>query len=125
MNKTMEAKNNAVADYQYGTNQKHLAAGVLKQAAQDLERFRGATSAVERELYRDAHNWIVSEDREWQFSFLNVCQLLNLAPDIVRLELLVDRPVGFLTDLCRRCLSARHVPRASRVQACVSFQRAA
>ncbi len=53
----MTTKNNmnAVEDYASGTNQKDLAAGVLKQAAQDLRRFHGATSAIERELYLDAY----------------------------------------------------------------------
>ena len=36
-------------------SQRELAAGVLKQAAQDLRRFHGATSRVERELYLDAY----------------------------------------------------------------------
>lgn len=127
MNKTIEAKNNTIAPYQYGTNQKDLAAGILKRAAQDLERFRGATSEVQGELYRDAYGWVTSEDCEWPFSFLNVCQLLNLTPEIVRLRLLVDSPVGFPTYSHPRCQPAGRMPhlRAPRVQACVSFQRAA
>ena len=35
-------------------SQRELAGSVLKQAAQDLRRFHGATTAVERELYQDA-----------------------------------------------------------------------
>jgi hypothetical protein len=35
-------------------SQRELAAGVLKQAVQDLRRFHGATTAVERQLYGDA-----------------------------------------------------------------------
>ena len=37
--------------------QHELAAGVLKQTAQDLRRFHGAKSTLERELYLDAHRW--------------------------------------------------------------------
>ena len=97
---------NAVEDYASGTNQKDLAAGVLKQAAQDLRRFHGATSAIERELYLDAYSWVISNDCSWPFSFLNVCQLLDLAPDIVRLELLADASVGLFTYWVRRCARA-------------------
>ena len=97
---------NAVEDYASGTTQKDLAAGVLKQAAQDLRRFHGATSAVERELYLDAYSWITSDDCAWPFSFLNVCQLLNLAPDVVRLELSADASAGFLTYWGQRCARA-------------------
>ena len=104
----MRTKNNmnAVEDYTSGTNQKDLAAGGLKQAAQDLRRFHGATSAIERELYLDAYSWLTSDDSSWPFSFLNVCQLLNLTPDIVRQELVADASVGFFTYWVRRSVRA-------------------
>jgi hypothetical protein len=100
----MTTKNNmnAVEDYASGTNQKDLAAGVLKQAAQDLRRFHGATSAIERELYLDAYHWVISDDCSWPFSFLNVCQLLNLAPESLRQELLTDASLGLFSYLARR-----------------------
>ena len=96
------------ADHHYvaKTNQKDLAAGVLKQAAQDLRRFNGATTSVERELYLDAYSWITSDDCDWPLSFLNVCQLLHLSPDIVRLELLADASAGFFTYWSQRCARA-------------------
>jgi hypothetical protein len=97
---------NAVDNYTQATNQKDLAAGVLKQAAQDLRRFNGATTRVERELYLDAYHWVTSDDCAWPFSFLNVCQSLNLAPDIVRLELLADASAGFFTYWSQRCVRA-------------------
>jgi hypothetical protein len=104
----MTTKNNmnAADNYTSETNQKDLAAGVLKQAAQDLRRFNGAASAVERELYLDAYSWITSDDCAWPFSFLNVCQLLNLTPDVVRLELLADASAGFFTYWGQRCARA-------------------
>ena len=106
----MTTKNNmnAVEDYTSWTNQKDLAAGVLKQAAQDLRRFHGATSAIERELYLDAYSWLTSDDCSWPFSFLNVCQLLNLTPDIVRQELVADASGGFFTYWTRRSVRAAH-----------------
>ena len=100
----MTTKNNmnAVEDYTSRTNQRDLAAGVLKQAAQDLRRFHGATSAIERELYLDAYRWVISDDCSWPFSFLNVCQLLNLAPESLRQELLTDASLGLFSYLARR-----------------------
>jgi hypothetical protein len=98
---------NAADDYQFETSRKDLAAGILKQAALDLRRFHGATSAVEREFYLDAHRWVVSDDCSWPFSFLNVCQLLNLAPETVREEVLGDLSLGAFGYLIRRCERAR------------------
>jgi hypothetical protein len=65
----------------YERSQCELADGVLKQAAQDLRRFHGAVSAIERELYLDAYRWVMSDDFSWPFSFLNVRGLLNLSPE--------------------------------------------
>jgi hypothetical protein len=97
---------NAAEDYSTESGQKELAAGVLKQAAQDLRRFYNATTRVERELYLDAYRWITVDDSSWPFSFLNVCQLLNLTPDIVRQELVADASVGFFTYWVRRSVRA-------------------
>ena len=89
-------------DYISETSQRELASGILKQAAQDLRRFHGATSAIERELYLDAYRWVISDDCSWPFSFLNVCQLLNLAPESLRQELLTDASLGLFSYLARR-----------------------
>src|SRR6266700_6939269 len=97
---------NAADNYQFETSRRDLAAGVLKQAAQDLRRFHGATSAIEREFYLDAYSWLISDDSSWPFSFLNVCQLLNLTPDIVRQELVADASGGFFTYWTRRSVRA-------------------
>src|ERR1700758_4604133 len=93
---------NPVEKYPSRTSQRELAAGVLKQAAQDLRRFHGATIAIERELYLDAYHWVISDDCSWPFSFLNVCQLLNLTPEILRRELLTEASLGLFSYLARR-----------------------
>ena len=93
---------NAADDYQFETSRKDLAAEILKQAALDLRRFHGATSAIEREFYLDARRWVMSNDCSWPFSFLNVCQLLNLAPETVREEVLGDLSLGALSYWSRR-----------------------
>src|ERR1043166_7541756 len=101
MNKQINHMNSA-EDYLAETSQRDLAAGVLKQAAQDLRRFHGRPSAVERELYRDAYSWLVSNDQEWPFSFLNVCQLLSCEPMNLREELLGDLSLGIFAQWVRR-----------------------
>ena len=102
---------NAADDYHFETSQKELAAEILKQAAVDLRRFHGATSAVEREFYLDAHRWVTSDDCSWPFSFLNVCQTLNLAPETVREEVLGDLSLGAVGYWTRRCgRAARKFP---------------
>ena len=86
--------------------EKDLAAGILEQATQDLRRFRNPTSEVERELYHGAYCWVMSDDCSWPFSFLNVCQLLKLAPENLRQDLLDDASLGLFGYLSRRCVRA-------------------
>src|SRR5213596_2957489 len=93
---------NVADDQQFEMSRKDLAAGILKQAGLDLRRFHGATSAIERELYLDAYRWVISDDCSWPFSFLNVCQLLNLAPENLRQELLTDASLGLFSYFARR-----------------------
>ena len=94
---------NATDGYHFETSQKELATEILKQAGLDLRRFHGGTSAVERELYLDAHRWVISDDCSWPFSFLNVCQALDLAPETVREEMLADLSLGAFGYWSRRC----------------------
>ena len=93
---------NAADDYQYEASRKDLAAGILKQAGLDLRRFHEATSEIEREFYLDAYRWVISDDCSWPFSFLNVCQVLNLAPETVREEVLGDLSLGAFGYWSRR-----------------------
>jgi hypothetical protein len=78
----------------YIESQRELAASVLKQAERDLRRFYAASCAIERELYLDAYSWIMSDDSAWPFSFLNVCQILNVVPEGVRHDLTMEVPIG-------------------------------
>ena len=86
-----------------GGSHRELAAGVLKQTAQDLRRFHGANSTVERKLYFDAYSWVVSDDYSWLFSFPNVCRVLNRAPEELRQELVGDLSFGPFRQWVRRC----------------------
>ena len=72
-----------------------LAKGVLVQAKQDLRRFLAAEDRIGREIYADAYSWVVSDDLWWPYSFLNVCEVLGLAPDALREELLADTQLGW------------------------------
>jgi hypothetical protein len=84
------------------TSHRELAAGTLKQATRDLRRFHRATTRVERELYHDAYSWVMSDDCEWPFSFLNVCQVLQHGPNDLREELLGDLSLGTFSQWARR-----------------------
>ena len=97
--------------------EKALATGVLKQAAHDLRRFNAATTGVERELYLDAYSWITANDFSWPYSFLNVCKLLHVCPEVVRTEVLADASLGWFGYWIRRGGRVSRALRASFVHA--------
>ena len=99
------------------TPEKDLALGVLKQAARDLRRFHSATNGVKQDLYLDAYSWVTANDFLWPYSFVNVCKLLNVCPEVVRAEIFADASLSWLDYWTKR---AGNVSR--RVQA--SFARA-
>lgn len=102
----MKAKQQRTRDVDLSGKRRELASGVLKQAAQDLRRFHRASNRVDRELYHDAYTWVMSEDDLWPFSFLNVCDALNLASETVRYDLMSDLSSGTFRYLTRRCARA-------------------
>ena len=98
------------------TAEKGLAAGVLKQAARDLRRFHAATTGVKRELYLDAYSWITAHDFSWPYSFVNVCKLLHVCPEVIRTELLADASLGSLGYWIRRSGRLSRALRASFIR---------
>ena len=78
-----------------------LAIGVMRQAVHDLRRFRSATGSAERELYRDARRWITTDDDSWPYSFVNICKLLDVPPEMLRAELLADASLGWVGYWCK------------------------
>ncbi len=97
--------------------EKGLAIGVLKQAAYDLRRYRTATKAADRELYLDAHSWVTAYDSSWPYSFMNVCKLLDLCPEMVRADLLADASLGPFHYWIRRAARLSQKLSASVVRA--------
>jgi hypothetical protein len=99
------------------TPEKDLALGVLKQAARDLRRFHSATRGVKQELYLDAYSWVTANDFLWPYSFVNVCKLLNICPEVVRAEIFADASLSWLDYWTKRAGNVSRRVRASFVRA--------
>jgi len=72
--------------------ERRLAAAVLLQAIDDLERLgrltlRPSTSGHERPSARRVLAWFASDDVSWPYSFVNVCAHLRLDAGAVRTRL--------------------------------------
>lgn len=67
-----------------------VATAVLLEAAEDLQKFRREPRRAGQMLYGEVRDWVNSDDRGSPGSFLNVCNVLQLTPERVRSELLID-----------------------------------
>jgi hypothetical protein len=95
-----------------------LAKGVLAQAKQDLRRFRTAQDGIGREIYFDAYTWVASDDVWWPYSFLNVCEVLSLAPETLRTKLLAYPQLGWYSHSIRIAQSLSSSLRGSIAKVC-------
>ena len=71
-----------------------LALAMLEQAVLDLHRYRFAKRRRQQRLYMEAYKWVASDDREWHFSFVNLCEALEFSPERLREQLLGDAVPG-------------------------------
>lgn len=71
-----------------------LALAVLSQALLDVRRYQRSGLRHHRAIHDEARDWMLSADRTWCFSFVNLCDHFGLDVAGVRHELLAAAPRG-------------------------------
>ena len=61
---------------------------MLAAAIEDLEKYRYARTRDRQRLYWQAYQWVASDDRQWPFTFVNLCEILHVQPDALRQRML-------------------------------------
>jgi hypothetical protein len=64
--------------------EKRLMLAILEDAVECFQDNAFSQSERGRRIFKEAKKWIVERDREWVFSFENVCEALGLNPAYVR-----------------------------------------
>ena len=64
--------------------EKRLMLAVLEDAVGTFQKCAFARDRRGQALFAETEEWFTSEDREWPFSFENICQALGLEPSFVR-----------------------------------------
>ena len=64
-----------------------LAEAVLWQAIREYQKLATHRTRREAELFRELDQWFLEDDRKWDFSFVNLCQILDLEPTCIRASL--------------------------------------
>ena len=68
--------------------EKSLMSAVLLDAIECFQKYPFLHDEYENRLFREAENWILDNDREWLFSFINICDALTIDPHYLRKGLL-------------------------------------
>ncbi len=64
--------------------ERRLMLAVLQDAVECYQKYALARDPRGRLLFEDACDWIESEEREWPFSYENICEVLGLNPEYIR-----------------------------------------
>jgi hypothetical protein len=67
--------------------EKRLILSVLEDAIECFMKCIDASTSKGQRLFREADEWIAHEDKRWVFSFDNVCDMLDINPEYMRLGL--------------------------------------
>lgn len=72
----------------YSEREEKLMFAVLTDAIECFQKYSDGKSRRSRKLFRDAEAWIACRDSCWPFSFENICEVLNINPNYLRMGLM-------------------------------------
>ena len=64
--------------------EKKLMLAVLQDALDCYQKYAFAKDGAGLQLFSDAYSWISCDDRNWYFSFENICETLEISPEYLR-----------------------------------------
>jgi hypothetical protein len=64
--------------------EKRLMLAVLQDALDCYQKYAFAKDPPGQQLFSEADSWITCDDRNWYFSFENICETLEISPDYLR-----------------------------------------
>ena len=71
--------------------EKALLVALLEDGIHEYRKYFRAKNRDGQQRFRKAAEWLMAEDEEWIFSFVNACELLGLDPEYVRRGVLEGR----------------------------------
>jgi hypothetical protein len=87
-----------------------LVQAILREAIRTYQKYAVKKGHRASRLFREVNEWFSSDDRQWFFSFVNVCDILGLEPTYIRtgLKLWHERKAA-VPGLSRGC-NEYHAP---------------
>jgi hypothetical protein len=80
----------------YTSPERSLVLSVVWQAVIDLQKYAFAKRRRQQRLFMEAYRWVASTDRSWPYAFENIAEMLNVAPERLRKQLIGNSEPLFL-----------------------------
>jgi hypothetical protein len=64
--------------------ERDLALAMLEDAVMCFQKYLKSTCEKERHIFTETEEWFLSDDQDWVFSFLNLCDFLGLDLEFLR-----------------------------------------
>jgi len=74
------------------TPEKKLMLAVLENGVHDFQRYRLASGRRGKRLFREAQEWLTSQEETGMFSFVGICHAVGIDPDYIRKGLFRQSP---------------------------------
>jgi CheY-like chemotaxis protein len=123
--KTLALEPDILAPYQYlkirrrtepAAPEKALMFAVLADAIETYQKFAAAKSSRGKTLFREVEAWLWNEQSDAVFSFLNICEVLQLDPGSLRRRLLQCGHASAQTKIQLRLGASRTMRPISRLR---------
>ena len=75
-----------------------LVQAILREAIRTYQKYATKKGHRASRLFREVNEWFSSDDRQWFFSFVNVCDILGLEPTYIRTGLKLWRERRLAAD---------------------------
>jgi hypothetical protein len=89
-----------------GRGEVALMRAVLEEAVDCFQKQFVKSGRRAQRLAREAEEWIYSDEVRWPFSFVNICAVLGLDPDYVRLKLKRWREQAIVEERGDSCIDS-------------------
>jgi hypothetical protein len=90
---------NAVVGHFIAGAERKLALHVLITALNDYVAYKSASGHLDEAAFYQARAWIMSDERDWPFSFANLCDFLDLPAQKIRQALTArDKPLSLFEE---------------------------
>jgi len=64
--------------------EKRIRITMLRDAVREFRRYANAISEAGMAKYAEVQGWIIMNDHDWPYSFVNICQALHIDPEAAR-----------------------------------------